>query len=314
MGKHLLSIQDLRKEEIEGLLNRAAYFQKYSREFPTVPSMFQHKFIANVFLEPSTRTRFSFEVAEKRLGVQVINFESSVSSLQKGETLYDTLKTLESQGIDAVVIRLTDEGKLQPLSERLSLKIINAGEGRTEHPTQALLDLYTMKKYFNEIKGLRVAIIGDIQHSRVARSNYHLLKKYGAEVFYSGPSQFRASDLEGDYLPIDEAIQQADVVMMLRIQFERQSKEMIQSIEEYRVQFGFTEERLKYLQPHAIILHPAPVNRGVEMDDAVVEHEQSKIFEQIHHGVWIRMATIERALGGIENENPHQKRANLVSK
>jgi len=298
MGKHLIRINDLEKQEIEGLLKRARFFQKYSEQQPLDSGKFQHRFVANLFLEPSTRTRFSFEVAEKRLGVQVLNLQSSMSSLQKGETLYDTLKTLESQGVEAVVIRLTEEGILQPLSEKLSLKIINAGEGKREHPTQALLDLYTIKHYFNELKGLRVAIIGDIKHSRVARSNTFLLKKFGADIIYSGPPELQANDLDGPYLPINEAIGQADVVMMLRIQFERLKEQVISSKEEYHKEFGFTEERLKYLQDHAIILHPAPVNRGVEMDDQIVEHPQSKIFEQIHNGVWIRMATIERALGG----------------
>ncbi len=298
MGNHLLSIGELEHQDIEELLNRARFYQSQSLYQSVLPATFQNRFVANLFLEPSTRTRFSFEVAEKRLGAQVLNFQANVSSLQKGETLYDTFKTLEAQGVDAVVIRLTEEGILKPLSQRLSLKIINAGEGKSEHPTQALLDLYTMKSYFNEIKGLRVAIVGDIKHSRVARSNTYLLQKLGAEIIYSGPQAFIANDLKGTYLPINEAIKQADVVMMLRIQFERQNEGRITSTESYREEYGFTEERLKLLQPHAIILHPAPVNRGVEMDDIVVEHQQSKIFEQIHNGVWIRMATIERALGG----------------
>ncbi|OEF99103.1 aspartate carbamoyltransferase [Vulcanibacillus modesticaldus] len=300
MGKHLLGCQDLSIEEIKSILNKAQYFLENNDNLFSYREAYRDKFVVNLFLEPSTRTRFSFEVAEKKLGIQVLNFESNISSLQKGESLYDTLKTFEAQGMDIVVIRLREEGILQHFSRRLNLSIINAGEGKKAHPTQALLDLFTIKQYFNDLKGLNVAIIGDIAHSRVARSNYYLLKKFGANIFFSGPPNLMAPDLENNYLPIDEAIRRADVVMMLRIQAERHSDNKIKSKEaivEYNRKFGFTEERLQYLQSHAIILHPAPVNRGVEMDDIVVDHQQSKIFEQIHNGVWVRMAILDRALG-----------------
>lgn len=298
MGKSLLGINDLSREEIDEIIKRAEYFQKNNFESIVDDSFYKNKFVTNFFLEPSTRTRFSFEIAEKRLGCQVINFQSNDSSIQKGESLYDTLKTLDSQGIDVAVIRLCEENLLTELSQKLSLKIINAGEGKDKHPTQALLDFYTIKKYFSEIKGLNIAIIGDINHSRVAKSNYQLLSKYGANFIFSGPKEFMPDDLQGRYLPVDEAIKQADIVMMLRIQFERQQSNVQSLVQEYNKQFGFTEERLKYLQSHALILHPAPVNRGIEMDDIVVEHKQSKIFEQINNGVWVRMAVIERALRG----------------
>ncbi|WP_068724621.1 aspartate carbamoyltransferase catalytic subunit [Tepidibacillus decaturensis] len=306
MGKHLLSIQELTLEEIKELIARAHYFQKIEETSPLENDswlffsnkQYHKSFIANLFLEPSTRTRISFEVAEKKLGLEVVNLQPSVSSMQKGESLFDTLKTLESLGIEAVVIRLQEEDLLKPLLRKLSIKIINAGEGKKAHPTQALLDFYTIQQYFSEIKGLNVAIIGDIAHSRVARSNVQLLKRMGAKLLFSGPAKYMDFSLEGNYLPIDEAIKHADVVMMLRVQFERIQGESLYPIEEYRQEFGFTEERLRNLQPHTIILHPAPVNRGIEMDDLVVEHPQSKIFEQIRHGVWIRMAVIERALGG----------------
>ena len=297
MGKALLNTKDLTIEEIDEILSKAEYFHNNQNNLD-INLIGRNKFITNFFLEPSTRTRFSFEIAEKRLGCEVINFQSNDSSIKKGESLYDTLKTLEAQGIDVAVIRLAEEDLLEYLSQKLSLTIINAGEGKQEHPTQALLDLYTIKKYFNQLKGLNVAIIGDIAHSRVARSNYNLLKKFGVNFIFSGPKELMVDEFEGKYMSADDAIKQADIVMMLRIQFERQKYKYISSKEEYNRTFGFTEERLKIIQPHAIILHPAPINRGVEMDDCVIEHKQSKIFEQTNNGVWIRMAIIEKAIRG----------------
>ncbi len=297
MGKNLLNTKDLTVQEIDEIMSRAQYFHE-NKDNLSITQICKNKFVTNFFLEPSTRTRFSFEIAEKRLGCKVINFQSNDSSIKKGESLYDTLKTLEAQGIDVAVIRLCEENVLGYLSQKLSLTIINAGEGKQEHPTQALLDLYTMKKYYNEMKGLNIALIGDIAHSRVARSNYNLLKKYGVNFIFSGPRELMVEDFEGTYMSVDEAIKQADIVMMLRIQFERQKYKYISSKEEYNKVYGFTEERLKILQPHTIILHPAPVNRGVEMDDCIIEHKQSKIFEQINNGVWIRMAIIEKAIRG----------------
>ena len=181
-------------------------------------------------------------------------------------------------------------------ADRLSLTLINAGEGQAEHPTQALLDLFTIKKYFTEIKGLKVAIIGDILHSRVAHSNYQLLKRLGADLIFAGPQEFMDERLIGEYLSIDEAIQAADVVMMLRIQFERQQLSFLNSPADYFSKYGLTIERAKLLKPEAIILHPAPINRGVEIDDNLVEHPQSRIFEQMKNGVCVRMAILERAI------------------
>jgi len=297
MGKNLLGCNVMKLDEINELMNRASFFQKNENKLTDLRLKLQNIYIANLFLEPSTRTKFSFEVAERKLGLQVLNFDAATSSLKKGESLYDTLRTIESLGVDAAVIRV-NEDILSNLAEKLTIKIINAGEGKKEHPTQALLDLYTIKKYFNDLRGLKIAIIGDIAHSRVARSNAYLLNKMGAKVIFSGPENLMVNDLEGEYLPIDEALNQADVVMMLRIQFERMEERYINTKERYNKDYGLTEERLKLLQPHAIILHPAPVNRGVEMDDLVVEHPQSKIFEQITNGVYIRMAVIEQALEG----------------
>lgn len=217
--------------------------------------------------------------------------------MQKGESIYDTVRTLESMGIDAGVIRLKPIGVLPVLAEKIRIPLINAGDGNNEHPTQALLDLYTMRKHFGEVRGLRVSIIGDILHSRVARSNLWGLTTMGAKVQFCAPPNMRAPELEeaAPYVSMEEALK-ADVVMMLRVQLERHETGMIRSAEEYRKHYGLTEERAAALLAHTIVMHPAPVNRNVEIDDAVVEQERSKIFTQISHGVPVRMAVIERAL------------------
>lgn len=295
MKKHLLSTNDLELAEIDHLLKRAQFFSD-NRNSPALKELGNNSFVTNFFLEPSTRTRFSFEIAEKMLGCNVINFQSNDSSIKKGESLYDTLRTLEVQGVEIAVVRLCEEGILTQYANKLSLTLINAGEGTIEHPTQALLDLYTIKQHFGDVKGLTVAIIGDIRHSRVAHSNYQLLKRLGVKLIFSGPKTLTDENLEGEYLPINEAIKAADVVMMLRIQFERQTLPYLESIEEYHSHYGLTEERAALLEPQAIILHPAPINRGVEIADNLVEHPQSRIFEQMGNGVWVRMAIIERAL------------------
>ncbi|GFR37495.1 aspartate carbamoyltransferase [Insulibacter thermoxylanivorax] len=293
--RSLLGLKGMSKQEIEAILERASYWANYPVK---VTGQLAGKFVANMFFENSTRTRFSFELAEKRLGAEVLNFSAAVSSVQKGESIYDTVRTLESMGIDAGIIRLKPVGVLQELAQKIRIPLINAGDGNNEHPTQALLDIYTMRQHFGEIQGLTVSIIGDIQHSRVARSNLWGLRTMGAEVQFCAPPQMMAQDLEGQirYVSIEEALR-ADVVMLLRLQLERHETGMIKSAEEYREQYGLTAERAKLLKPHAIIMHPAPVNRNVEIDDEVVEHEQSRIFTQIANGVPIRMAVIERAVG-----------------
>jgi aspartate carbamoyltransferase catalytic subunit len=227
----------------------------------------------------------------------VLNFSSAESSVQKGESIYDTVRTLESMGIDAGVIRLKPTGVLQELAEKIKVPLINAGDGNNEHPTQALLDLYTMRKHFGELRGLSVSIIGDILHSRVARSNLWALKTMGANVQFCAPDNMRAPELlaHANYVSMEQALE-ADVVMMLRVQLERHEKGMIQSAEDYRAQYGLTAQRLRQMAQHAIIMHPAPVNRNVEIDDELVEHERSKIFTQMANGVPIRMAVIERTL------------------
>jgi aspartate carbamoyltransferase catalytic subunit len=292
--KHFLGLKGMSAAEIVSILDRAAYWEQHPVK---VTDPLKCRFVANLFFENSTRTRFSFELAQRRLGAEVLNFSSAESSVQKGESIYDTVRTLESMGIDAGVIRLKPTGVLQELAEKIKVPLINAGDGNNEHPTQALLDLYTMRKHFGELRGLSVSIIGDILHSRVARSNLWALKTMGANVQFCAPGNMRAPELlaHANYVSMEQALE-ADVVMMLRVQLERHEKGMIQSAEDYRAQYGLTAQRLCQMAPHAIIMHPAPVNRNVEIDDELVEHERSKIFTQMANGVPIRMAVIERTL------------------
>lgn len=292
--RSLLGLKKLSSSEISGILDRAAYWDSQKQKLIPILS---DRFVSNMFFENSTRTRFSFEMAEKRLGAQVLNFSATASSVEKGESIYDTVRTLESMGIDAAVIRLKPVGMLEELARSVSIPLVNAGDGNNEHPTQALLDLYTMRKHFGDLKGLNVSIIGDIKHSRVARSNLWALQKMGARVKFCAPDNMKAPELEryAPYVSIEEAMY-GDVIMMLRVQLERHTTGIMRSAEEYRQHYGLTEERASKLAPHVIIMHPAPVNRNVEIDDRVVEHHQSRIFKQMENGVPIRMAVMERAM------------------
>ncbi|OMF68627.1 aspartate carbamoyltransferase [Paenibacillus glucanolyticus] len=294
--RSLLGLKDISRDEIGSILNRAAYWEAQSDK---VVPVLKSKFAVNMFFENSTRTRFSFEMAEKRLGAEVMNFTAAASSVEKGESIYDTVRTLESMGIDAGVIRLKPSGVLQELAERVSIPLVNAGDGNNEHPTQALLDLYTMKKSFGELKGLTVSIIGDIKHSRVARSDLWALQKFGAHVQFCAPETMQAQELAqyAPYVSMETALK-ADVVMMLRVQLERHNAGVFKSSAEYREQYGLTEERAAKLSGHTMIMHPAPVNRNVEIDDTVVESPRSMIFNQMANGVPIRMAVMERAMKG----------------
>lgn len=239
--RSLLGIKELDRSEIIQLLDRTAFWDNQSEKL--TPILNSH-FISNMFFENSTRTRFSFEMAEKRLGAQVLNFTAAASSVEKGESIYDTVRTLESMGIDAGVVRLKPAGVLQQLAEKVSIPLINAGDGNNEHPTQALLDLYTMTKTFGELKGLTVSIIGDIMHSRVARSNLWGLTKMGAKVQFCAPDNMKAPELMeyAPYVTMEEALK-ADVVMMLRVQLERHTSGIKLSAEDYRSHYGLTEER-----------------------------------------------------------------------
>ncbi|MFC7442352.1 aspartate carbamoyltransferase catalytic subunit [Laceyella putida] len=299
-SEHLLDTSQLSMNELKAILARAQYWEDNWR-----PGMnpYRGRFAANLFFEPSTRTRFSFEVAEKKLGMEVVNFTPDASSTTKGESLYDTVKTLSRIGIEVAVIRHSDPEAVKELArQEVGCKIINAGAGHWAHPTQALLDLYTMLKHVGDLSGKTIAIIGDIAHSRVVRSNLWTLKRFGANVILSGPEVMRDRECEQDapYVPFAEALETADIVMMLRVQLERHHEHLFTSNLDYHEQYGLTLDRLHLMKPDAIIMHPGPFNRGVELADEVVEHPRSKIFEQKANGVWIRMALLERALKGEE--------------
>ena len=290
---HLLTLKDLSLETIDEILTRAEYLQAHSLETKASESTFA----VNMFFEPSTRTKLSFEVAEKRLGLNVLNFDETNSSTQKGETLYDTLRVLEEIGVKAAVIRHSDKGFYQSLQDRLSLSIINAGDGSGHHPSQTLLDLLTIKQEFGRLNGLTIAMIGDLRYSRVARSNAEVFARLGARIILSGPPEWQAEDFPGTYVSIEEAIQSADVVNLLRIQKERHEDAAFLSKADYHKAYGLTIEREQAMKANAIIMHPAPFNRGVEIADELVEGKRSRIFKQMHNGVPIRMAILEWALG-----------------
>ncbi len=304
MVKHLLTTAELKIEEVMDIITEAQEFAEGKQWQPTSPI-----FAANLFFEPSTRTKSSFEVAERRLGLNVIPFEVKTSSVQKGETLYDTVKTLESIGINAVVIRHYIDRYFEELKGKINIPVINAGDGCGHHPTQSLLDLLTIHQEFGRFAGLKVAIIGDISHSRVARSNADVLTRLGAEVVFSGPEQWFDQEItgKGQFEQIDSAMSSSDVVMLLRIQHERHRENDDFSLSEYHQEFGLTLERERKMKPHSIIMHPGPVNRGVEIADSLVECQRSRIFKQMKNGVFVRMAAIKRSLesiqGGTKNES-----------
>ncbi|KAA9025939.1 aspartate carbamoyltransferase catalytic subunit [Niallia endozanthoxylica] len=304
---HLISTASLSVEEIKKILSQARSFLEGEQWKPT-----EQQFIANLFFEPSTRTKSSFEVAERKLGLEVIPFDAGSSSVLKGETLYDTVRTLESIGVNAVVIRHDKDQYFDELIGRVGIPVINAGDGCGHHPTQSLLDLLTIQQEYGDFKGLKVAIIGDVRHSRVARSNADALTRLGAKVVFSGPKEwFDEEFLEnGGYEDVDTAIETSDVVMLLRIQHERHDGSDTGVSENYHQQFGLTIEREKKMKPGSIIMHPAPVNRNVEIADELVECSRSRIFTQMKNGVFVRMAVIKRALdkqGGMQSVNTHQK-------
>lgn len=290
--KHLLTITELQNEEILDVLHEAQQFSEGKAW-----SINTDKFVANLFFEPSTRTKFSFEVAEKKLGLHVLNFESQSSSVQKGETLYDTVKTLEAIGANAVVIRHPKDHYFDELVDGISIPIINGGDGCGHHPTQCLLDLLTIQQEFSAFQGLNIVIVGDIRHSRVARSNAYILKRLGANVYFSGPEQWMDDTVVDDhFLTMDEAIKKADVMMMLRIQHERHAFKMISSKEKYHQIYGLTVEREALMKQHSIIMHPAPINRDVEIASSLVECNRSRIFKQMTNGIAVRQAVLKRAL------------------
>ncbi|WP_026675938.1 aspartate carbamoyltransferase catalytic subunit [Fictibacillus gelatini] len=296
---NLLTMKDLPTNDIEEILRDADHFSKGEIWTPK-----RQTFVANLFFEPSTRTRFSFEVAEKKAGLEVLNFQADVSSVQKGETLYDTIRVLEEIGTSAVVIRHSKDRYFDDLVGKINIPLINAGDGCGNHPTQSLLDVLTIQQEYLVIQGLNVVIVGDIKHSRVARSNAEVLTRLGANVYFSGPPEwFDETMKEFPYVSIDEAVEMADVLMMLRIQHERHEAKMGLSKEEYHERYGLTIERERRMKKHSIIMHPAPFNRDVEIASELVEVPRSRIFKQMHNGVFIRMAVLKWALTSIMKED-----------
>lgn len=302
LGKDLLGLEPLSREQIQLILDTAEPFKEVSeRAIKKVPAL-RGKTIVNLFFEASTRTRISFEFAEKRLSADTVNVAAQGSSVQKGENLVDTARNLESMRIDMVVIRHPSSGAAQFLAERIRSNVINGGDGMHEHPTQALLDMLTIRDRLNRIEGLRVCICGDIAHSRVARSNIWGLTKLGAEVAVCGPQSLMPGAIEElgvtVFRRIEEAIAWADVLNVMRLQLERMEAGYIPSLREYYRVFGVTLERLERAPRDLLILHPGPMNRGVEIDSRVADGPHSVILDQVTNGVAVRMAVLYLLAGG----------------
>jgi len=300
--KDLVALDALDAKEILLLLDTAKAFKGVGqRTLKKVPAL-RGKTLVNFFVEPSTRTRTSFELAAQRLSADVVNIAATASSLQKGETLKDTARNLQALLADIIVLRHSSAGAAQFLAERLEASVINAGDGSHEHPTQGLLDVFTMRERFGKIDGLKVAIVGDILFSRVARSNVHALVKLGADVTLVGPTTLVPRALESLGVKIthriDEIIETADVINLLRIQHERQRKEYFPSLGEYTSLFGLTKARAERLKPGGLIMHPGPINRGVEIDSDVADGAHSVILEQVTNGLAVRMAVLYLCAGG----------------
>ncbi len=294
--RHLLGLYDLSAEEITAVLDTAAMFKEVStRSIKKVPPL-RGKVVVNLFFEPSTRTRISFELAASRLSADVVNFEKSTSSAVKGETLKDTARNIERMGVDIVVVRHSAPGAPHRLAKVLGASVINAGDGPHEHPTQALLDIFTIREHKDGIEGLTVAIVGDIAHSRVARSNIWGLQKLGAHVILVGPptlvpGAFRKLDVEVCH-NLDDVIERCDVINILRIQLERQQAGLFPSLREYSRLFGLNRERMSRAKGDVLIMHPGPINRGVEIAPQVADGPHSVILEQVENGLAVRMAAM----------------------
>jgi aspartate carbamoyltransferase catalytic subunit len=311
--KDLLGIEDLSVAEIQLILDTAETFRDINqRRIKKVPTL-RGKTIINLFFEASTRTRTSFEIAGKRLSADTINISASTSSVVKGETLIDTAENLEAMAPDAIVIRHPSSGAPHKIAQHVKSAVINAGDGAHEHPTQALLDALTIRQSKGKLAGLKVAIIGDVLHSRVARSNAYLLSKLGAHVFFAGPNTLLPHGFEKQFANteharvdgsvqfaanVNDAIADADVVMMLRIQLERQSGGFFPSLKEYSIHYGLNLKRLALAKPEAIVLHPGPINRGVEIESDVADGTRSVILDQVANGVAVRMAVLYLLAGG----------------
>ena len=301
--KNFVSVEDLTVNQIESLLARAQFFKDGGQ----VPKFGRQLTCANLFFENSTRTKLSFTMAESKLGLKILPFEPESSSVKKGESLYDTLLTMSAIGVDLAVVRHPQNNYYTDLIDQphsqLELGILNGGDGSGQHPSQSLLDLMTINAEFGHFDGLKVAIVGDLTNSRVARSNMQLLNKLGATVYFSGPRQWFTPEFEayGKYLPFDELLEQIDVLMLLRVQHERHTDlraEESFSPTAYHQRYGLTMERYGHLAKHAIILHPGPINRDVEMASELVEAPKSRFVAQMKNGVFMRMAMLEAVING----------------
>ena len=314
--KDLLGLEELSREEIEMILNTAESFKEISeRRIKKVPVL-RGNTIVNLFFEPSTRTRISFEFAEKRLSADTTYIAQAMSSVLKGETLVDTARNLEAMRIDMVVIRHSASGAAKFLAERIVSKVVNAGDGWHEHPTQGLLDILTIRDYRQQVEGLRVVIIGDIAHSRVARSNIWGLTRLGADVAVCGPPTLIPPDIEDldikVYNHIEEAIANADVLNVLRIQLERQQANLFPSLREYNKIYGISQRRLEKAPKELLILHPGPMNRGVEIDSDVADGDHAVILHQVTNGIAVRMAVLYLLAGGESTAVAEAKEAGQV--
>lgn len=302
--KHLLGIKELQTQDIETIFKTADNFkQVLQRPIKKVPAL-RDTTVANIFFENSTRTRTSFELAEKRLGADVVNFSASASSVSKGETLIDTVNNILAMKVDMVVMRHAASGAPWFLAQHIDASIINAGDGVNEHPTQGLLDAFSMREKLGDLKGKKVAIVGDIMHSRVAMSNIYCLQKLGAEVIVSGPptlipKHIASMGVQVEY-NVKKALQQCDVANVLRIQLERQHKPLFSSLREYALYYGVNKSMLDSLQKDILILHPGPINRGVEINSDVADGQHSIILDQVENGVAIRMAVVYLLSGNRE--------------
>ncbi|MEY4280720.1 MAG: hypothetical protein RLZ39_132, partial [Bacteroidota bacterium] len=294
--KHLLGIKDLAKEDIQTIFSTADNFkQVLQRPIKKVPSL-RDTTVANIFFENSTRTRISFELAEKRLSADTVNFSAAGSSVSKGETLIDTVNNILSMKVDMVVMRHSASGAPHFLSQHIDASIINAGDGTNEHPTQALLDAFSMREQLGDLKGKKIAIIGDILHSRVALSNIYCLQKLGAEVLVAGPPTLIPKHIEALGVAytydVKKALAWCEVANVLRIQLERQNKPLFSSLREYALYYGINKDMLDSIQRDILIMHPGPINRGVELSSDAADSKQSIILNQVENGVAIRMAVI----------------------
>lgn len=287
--KGLLTLKELSTKQIQGIITYAEELKHECRV------SYPNKKFATLFFENSTRTHYSFVCALMNLGIKVIDINTQGSSVGKGETLFDTVKTLEAIGVDGVIIRHSKDEYFKDLEE-INIPIFNGGDGASNHPTQSLLDLMTIYEEFGHFEGLKVCIAGDIVHSRVAHTNIEVMERLGMEVYISGPEEF--NDGSAPYIPFDEACKNMDVIMLLRVQFERHQEKMQMTIEEYHEKYGMNEKRMSLMKEKSIIMHPAPINRGVEISSECASSSKSRIYKQMTNGVYIRMAVISLVLEG----------------